>query len=266
MAADVDPHVDGNVKVIESSPPSPSPIEPPSGAGQHNELLGLRKRDLFMRANYTKIMILFKSLITSCGSFGISLFFVWRSYGLVDLISTYSNYSRYLLILILGRAIVWTIFLIVFIVSLQPLTDQSWSNPKVLRIIKSNVLIAILGALFMLVAGAYFLPEWTSSSTYTGHAVNDTSSTSVGDGITNHNSTDTSDTRASLDESSSFWDDHPRTSKTIVLAAYAFSDYIASVISHTVFHPRPSVRVLLKQLRVNIFPTAVTLFWFFSIV
>ncbi len=50
----------------------------------------MRKRDLLRRANYTKIVLLTKALITFGGVAFLSLLFVWRGYGLVDIVASYT--------------------------------------------------------------------------------------------------------------------------------------------------------------------------------
>jgi hypothetical protein len=51
----------------------------------------------------------------------------------------------------------------------------------------------------------------------------------------------------------------------LLLVVYAFSDYIASSICSAIFHPKPSVRVLVKQLRINVLVLGMLWCWFFGI-
>ena len=125
--------------VLAPTPPSPS------ASGSPNLLLGLSRLELFKRANYTKVMIMLKTLVNSFFSVSLSLLFLWRDYGLVDLLASKTNYRRYLLILILGRSVPWTIFQTLFFVSLMPLEDRYFSNAKVKRVIISQVSAAFLG-------------------------------------------------------------------------------------------------------------------------
>ena len=159
------------VGVLTPTPPSPS------ASGSPNHLLGLSRLELFKRANYTKVMLLLKALVSSFLSVSLSLLFLWRDYGLVDLLSSKTNYSRYLLILILGRAVLWTIFQILFFVSVMPVEDQSFSNAKAKRLIISQVSAAFLALVLMLVSGAYFLPEMKHASVTISSAVSMTNST-----------------------------------------------------------------------------------------
>jgi hypothetical protein len=129
-----------DVGVLTPSPPSHS-----SSGAQHNHLLGLGRLELFKRANYTKVMIMYKAIIASFLSLTLSLLFLWRDYGLVDLLSSKTNYSRYLLILILGRSVPWTISQTLFFLSLMPLEDQPLSNSKAKRVIISQVSTAFIG-------------------------------------------------------------------------------------------------------------------------
>ena len=236
------------VGVLTPTPPSPS-----SSGPQHNHLLGLSRLELFKRANYTKVLLMGTALVIAFLSVSLSLLFLWRDYGLVDLLSSKTNYSRYLLILILRRAVPWTIFSILFSISLMPVEDQSFSNAKVKRVIISQVSGAFLGLVLMLVSGAYFLPEMKHASNISSPVVSMPNSTH----ITYTGTNVTSDSGGVSGEQEWRWDDNPITRKVTAVAAYAFCDYIALAISQTIAHPQKSVRVLLSKLRTNALPNSV---------
>jgi hypothetical protein len=244
---------------VSPSPPSPNPPTA-SGASQHNELQGLSTMALFKRANYTKVMILLKAVFASLSSCSLSLLFLWRDYGLIDLLCFYTKYSRYILTLILGRSIPWTMFVVLSSTSLLPKSEQGFSSIKVKRIINTNMVSALLSAFFMCIAGEFLLREvWTSNDGRTDPAAIDTSN---GTAITSVNTTQGGD-NAAIEWN---WDNFQMTRKALVLTAYAFCDYLATVTSNIVFHHKPSVKVLLRQMQTNTLLNGVTWLWFSTIV
>jgi hypothetical protein len=262
----------------------PVPSPQPHAA---NNLTSLRKRDLFKRANITKFMILSKSPLIAFGALCLSALFVWREHGVVDLLLSISNrtdssstaeqssitpLSRYFMIIIVGRAVLWTVFVTLFFISLLPSADRVapwWSSAKVMRIINSQVLASVLGALFMysvaLLATTYNSEADSSQSSKSYGAETVGNYTPAADGVLEDDiSYSNDDNGVEISSSDDYIGIFGR--KVILLASFAFCDYVATSLSRSIFHSSPGVRTLMKQLVRNILPFGTIWFWFFCVI
>ncbi len=201
-------------------------------------------------------MILLKSMVGASLGFLLSIVFVWKDIGIVDLLASVTNYNRYLLLLILGRSILWTLFMILFrILLVSPAQGRpSSSNAYVTKIIKPLCCHLSLELIGLVVTSiTYLVPvyesTYTEDSLYDGNGV-------LSNEVSGYNNTMNSTNSGVEEEVNPFdvkwrWEDHPNARKAIVLLTYAFCDYIAISLSTSVLHLKPSLRVLGKQLRFN---------------
>ena len=126
MGKNVGDGEDVAASTIQPSPPL-SPVSPLSPSAP-SPSRGVRRRStvrrdwltLFKRANYNKFLVLFKSLINAASAAFVCIAFVWRDYGLVDLVSTLTNFNRYTVILVLGRSILFTICQMCILIDMTP--------------------------------------------------------------------------------------------------------------------------------------------------
>jgi hypothetical protein len=174
------------------------------------------------------------------------------------------NYNRYLLIITVGRVVLWSSCLLFFF---KDLTSTFMTHEKkrrqLLTQIKIQSLTAVLGVIFMMMIVDSVMPQWTSKVIVIAPPPNSTSVSSVADnGTTSPHLDGCAVVNRDPCEAVYLLTRH----KMLLLAAYALCDYIASTIATTIFSKKPSFRVLGKQMKLCLVVTVILWVWFACIV
>jgi hypothetical protein len=178
--------------------------------------------------------------------------FLLRDVGLVDRLTILTNLNRFYVILLMGRTVLWTGFLIFFFggaVANDPNGKRvSSAGNNYLKVAKQHTTVTILTFLMMLLV-SNVLPQLSQRE----------EESLMEPGEDYYNST-------TMDPLRNTTLVHVTTAgKMTVLGINALCEYIAVVISLTIFHRRPGVATMMKQARVQFLPILVAWTWFGSI-
>jgi hypothetical protein len=260
-----------------------------------SELSKLRKRELLLRANYIKLIILSKAVVILFVAALLSSLFIWRDVGLVDMLSTYANLHRYIVLLLLGRTILLTTFLqmvynqstfhdlpprsslslVFFSPRFKTLridtTHISYRINKVFmdmqsakdrswsnaKVIKNMKVQALAGALSALLMLAVVCNDYFLPKDWTARVISSNN-------IIPTNATDY-DLQTPVSEVVSLSSDGV-SKKVIIIGCYLCVDCIASTIATNLFSKRGGLKSLFKQLQHQILTNCMLWFLFLSIV